>query len=127
MSFQEVSTAKKYIKYSECNKGDELVVGWYIGATEGKFGTQYNFMTETGVHTVLNASGQLDYIIKNHIQQEDFVKIIFDGQVKLEKGAMAGKMANQFKFYKDPSRAGKRASYVEVAAPEAAPEEDVVI
>jgi len=127
MAFQEVSTAKKYIKYSECDAGDELVVGWYIGTTDGKFGEQHNFITETGEHVVLNSAGQLDYFIKTHIQPEDFVKIIFKGKTKLEKGPMAGKEANAFAYYKDPSRAGKRASYVEVAAPETTPEEDVVL
>lgn len=128
MSFVEISTAKRYVKYSECKEGDELVVGWYIGTTDGKFGEQHNFVTETGTHVVLNSSGQLDYFIKTHIKPEDFVKIIFKGKTKLEKGPMAGKEANAFAYYKDPSRAGKRNApiYQEVAAP-AETEEDVVL
>jgi hypothetical protein len=119
MAFTEISSQKKYIKYSECSAGDELVEGWYLNATEGKYGTQYNFITEQGTHVVLNKAGQLDYLIKTHVSPEDYVKIIFEGTVVLEKGPMKGKEANNFKLLRDPSRSGKRNApiYEEIAAP----------
>ena len=131
MAFQDLNAAKKYVKTTALAKGEEMVEGWYIGShISKKYGNQqHNFITEAGEHVVLNGAGQLDYIIENQVKPEDYVKVIFDGKVVLQKGPQAGTAVNQFKAYVDPSRAGKRA-----AAPkeigtnsELADEEDVVL
>lgn len=114
MVFQEVNSAKTYVKTTACKVGDVMVEGWYIGSyTSKKYGNQqHSFITETGENVVLNGAGQLDYIIENQIKPEDYVKVLFDGKKTIEKGALAGTAVNQFKSYVDPSRSGKR-----VAAP----------
>jgi hypothetical protein len=104
MSFQEVGGAKSYVKYSECKAGDIVVEGYFVGSTPSKFGgNNHEFRTESGAIVSLNKSGQLDYCLK-HIEKGDYVRVIFEGKVVLDKGTFKGKEANQFKVLKDPSR-----------------------
>jgi hypothetical protein len=103
MAFQEVGGAKRYVKYSECQAGDELVEGYYTGTTVGKYGNQYNFLTEDGKQVVLNKSGQLEYAIK-FVEVGEYVKVIYEGVAVLQKGTFKGKEAHNFKVLKDPER-----------------------
>jgi len=100
MAFQEVAGQKKYIKYNECKKGDVLVEGKYLRDIQGKFGVQYEFLSESGDVVVLNKAGQLDYKME-FIRQGDVLKIIYDGSIILEKGAYAGKPSHQFILLRD--------------------------
>lgn len=100
MAFKEVAGTKKYFKYSECEKGDVLVEGKFIRDFEGKFGIQYEFEHKTGDIHVLNSSGQLNYKM-DFVNPGERVMIIYDGSIILEKGAMKGKMAHQFKLLRD--------------------------
>lgn len=91
----------KYFKYSELNGGEKLVVmGEFIGSTEGKYGAQHNFIElQTGQHVVLNKAGGLDWRIeKGHIFEGGVYDVTYDGKEKLEKGKFAGKDANKFKI-----------------------------
>lgn len=101
--FQEVGGAKNYVKYNECKAGDIVAEGHYLSRTMGKFGAQYNFMSEDGKQTVLNKSGQLEYALQ-HVEAGDYLRVIYEGEITLEKGTFKGKKAHQFKVLKDPTR-----------------------
>ena len=97
MAFTTVSTNTKYVKYTACKKGDVILdEGSYLGTSEGKFGLLHNFAHTDGSRTVLNKAGQLDYLLRTHAQVGTMCRVTFDGTVKLTKGLMAGKDANQF-------------------------------
>ena len=103
MAFQEVGGAKRYVKYSEASPGDVLVEGYYAGTTVGKFGNQYNFSTEDGQQVTLNKSGQLEYALK-FVEVGEYVRVVYEGMVNLQKGTFKGKDAHNFKVMKDPDR-----------------------
>jgi len=97
----ELVSAPKYIKYSEQNKGDVLVEGVYQGSQEGKYGIQHYFDDKNGQRVVLNSSGQLNYLVDSYLAEGQSCKVVYQGKVKLDKGAMKGKEAHQFDLYKD--------------------------
>ena len=100
MGFKEVAGTKSYVKYVDCEKGQVLVTGKYIRDIQGKYGVQYEFMAESGEVVVLNKAGSLDYKME-FINEGDKIQVIYDGTVKLTKGAFAGKDAHQFKVLRD--------------------------
>lgn len=97
----ELVSAPKYVKYAESNKGDVLVDGIYVESKEGRYGIQHVFEAEDGQRTVLNSSGQLNYLVDSYLVEGQRCKVVYDGKVTLEKGAMAGKQAHQFNLFRD--------------------------
>ena len=106
MSYKEVAGSKRYVKYKECDAGDVLVEGIYKRDVIGKYGVQYEFEALNGDIVVLNSAGQLNYKM-DFISENTKVKIIYDGEITLESGAMKGKTAHQFKVLRDSSYDGE--------------------
>ena len=102
MAFKKVSVNKKYFKYAECTKGQQLVVeGSYMGPYEGKFGVQHDFKQKDGEIVCLNSAGQLNYLLENHVEVGDLVNVYYDGSVMLTKGTFKGKNAHNFSIEVD--------------------------
>jgi len=96
--FRKVGGPKKYFKYTECEAGQVLVTGTYLGRTPNKFGKD-NFDFEPldgGPIVCLNHAGQLETRIEQYVDVGDTVRVTFLGKQKIEKGTWAGKEANQF-------------------------------
>lgn len=96
--FKKVGGKKNYIKYSECKKGDVLVLGEYLGTSPNKFGND-NFefkQLEDGAITCLNHAGGLAYTIENNVDIGDVVRVTYMGKVEIETGSFAGKEAHTF-------------------------------
>ena len=95
--------APTYFKFKELTKGDILInEGTYQGTKEGRFGPQHFFEeVEDGERKCLNSSGQLNYLVEEHLVVGKKCKIAYAGKILLEKGAMAGKEAHQFDLYTD--------------------------
>lgn len=90
-----------YYKLEDLKKGTPLVKhGEYVGATQGKMGTNYNFVEIDGeTRHVILSGGVLGWRISNNDFQEGSVlDINYDGQEKIEKGKWAGKMSHQFEI-----------------------------
>ena len=102
MSLQKVERPT-YIKYSEVNAGDTLVDGTYLNSREGKFGIQHYFEDENGQTICLNKAGMLDKFVENSLWEGRRVRIDYGGKKPIEKGAYAGKEAQTFEFFVDPS------------------------
>ena len=95
--FKKVGGPKKYFKYKECEAGQVLVEGVYIGRTPNKFGKEnFDFKPEEGPTVSLNHAGQLAYLIENYVREGDTVQVIYEGTAVLEKGAFAGKEVHNF-------------------------------
>lgn len=96
----QLGGAKKFIKYSECEKGDVLIEGGrFLGSYEGNYGVCWEFENNEQI-TVLNSAGQLNYVLENHASEGDVLDVIYEGKVEVPKGPMKGKMAHQFKVEK---------------------------
>lgn len=108
----------KYVKYTECEPGQVLAQGNYLGTREGKFGIQHLFREESGMVVVLNKAGQLDKNLEENVQLGDFVQVTFKGKSKITKGDWKGAQANNFIVQVDDER-GVDPSNLEM--PEAAP------
>lgn len=97
-NFRSVGGQKKYFKYAECEQGQVLVEGKFVGAVPSRFqGNNYEFRPEQGPIVSLNHSGHLKYLIETYVKEGDLCRVIYDGKTTIEKGAMAGKEAHQFK------------------------------
>lgn len=95
--FKTVGGPKKYYKYKECEKGQVLVEGRYVGTSPNKFGKEnHDFKPEDGPTVSLNHAGQLAYLIENFVREGDLCQVIYDGTSKLEKGAFKGKEVHNF-------------------------------
>lgn len=96
----QLGGAKKFIKYSECEKGDVLIEqGRFLGSYEGNYGVCWEFESNDEI-TVLNSAGQLNYVLENHAKEGDILDVIYEGKTEVPKGPMKGKMAHQFKVEK---------------------------
>ena len=102
MGYREVGGQKTYYKFKECEKGQTLVEGVFRREFDGKFGKQYEYQNDDGRIVVLNAAGNLRYKM-DFIKPDTKVKIVYDGEIKLDKGKMAGKMCHQFIVLTDDS------------------------
>lgn len=96
-NYKEIAGTKKYFKYRECEVGDVLVEGVFLHELQGRYGVQYEFEDKSGDIHVLNGSGQLQYKM-DFVKEGDKIKVIYDGEIDLTKGPMAGKTAHQFKL-----------------------------
>ena len=95
--FKTVGGPKKYYKYKECEQGQVLVEGIYMGTTPNKFGKDnFDFKPEDGPTVSLNHAGQLAYLVENFVREGDLVQVIYDGTSTLEKGAFKGKEVHNF-------------------------------
>lgn len=96
--FNKVGGIKKYFKYKECEPGQVLVTGKYIGRSPNKFGKDnHDFKPEDGGPTVcLNSAGHLNYLLETYCNVGDTVQVIYEGEEILDKGNYAGKASHQF-------------------------------
>lgn len=98
--FRKVAGARKYYKYSECDKGQKLVsAGLYVGPEEGKFGINHVFKQEDGQTISLNSAGHLNWLLEDNTTAGKTVcNVYYDGKEMLTKGAMKGKEAHRFEL-----------------------------
>jgi len=98
--FKKVAGARKYFKYTECEKGQKLVsAGVYVGPEEGKFGTNHIFRQDDGQVVSLNSSGHLNWLLENYATPGRTVcNVIYGGKEVLQKGSMKGKEAHRFEL-----------------------------
>lgn len=117
--FRSVGGPKKYFKYAECEEGQLLVEGKFVGRSPNKFGKEnFDIKPEEGPTVSLNHAGHLAYLIENHVNEGDLIQVIYDGREKLEKGAYKGKEVHKFIVNVAESEA--------VATPEAAEADDAI-
>ncbi len=104
MAFKSVGGGKgekKYLKYNECEDGQVLCVGTFLGTSEGRYGPQHEFRLEDGTVQVLNSAGHLNYQIDNFVSPQDVVRVVYLGKEMLTSGAMKGKSAHKFDVQAD--------------------------
>ena len=108
MAFQKSVSSEsnfQYFKYKECSKGQVLVTGHYVKTKEDNYGnTSYVVRKEDGGLAVLNSSGHLDYLMATDAKFGDFIRVTYDGSVKLEKGRFKGKDSHRFILEIDPDK-----------------------
>lgn len=91
----EFISAKKLL---ESNKLGVIVEGTFQEALENNFEStksDYKIVTDEGNTIVLNHSGSLAYQMSK-VQLGSYVRISYEGQTPMKKGAMKGKLAHQF-------------------------------
>ena len=93
--FEKVGGQKKFVKYADHKAGDLLVEGTYTGRSPSKFGNDgFAFRpSDGGPTTVLNHTGQLDYLMNEHIEEGDVVQVYYKGKTAIQRGSFAGKEA----------------------------------
>jgi|DEB0MinimDraft_10_1074344.scaffolds.fasta_scaffold06050_2 hypothetical protein len=95
--FKTVGGPRKYFKYNECEKGQLLVEGKYVGRSPNKFGKEnFDFKPDNGPMVSLNHAGHLNYLIETYVREGDLVQVVYDGKSKLDKGTWKGKEVHQF-------------------------------
>lgn len=105
MAFKKVSGGSfKYVKYAECEEGQVLAEGTYLGHRQGTYGIQHQIKEDSGDITVLNSSGHLNWLLENLATPGDCVRVTYDGMVKVPKGPMKGKASHQFVLELDEER-----------------------
>jgi hypothetical protein len=120
MGYNEVGGAKTYIKWSECKKGQVVLDGAkYRRSFEGKYGIQYEFVTDDGEIIVINKSGQLDYKM-DFIRPGSKVHLTYEGKIVLDKGKYKDKESNQFTLLCDDDFKAPDDSEQEAATQDAA-------
>ena len=97
MEFRSVGGQKKYFKYKDCEAGDVLVQGKYLGTSPSKFGKDnHDFKPAEGPTVCLNSAGHLNYLIENNVQIGDMVQVTYEGTDVLDQGAFKGKEVHKF-------------------------------
>jgi len=96
-TFKKVGGAKNYIKYSECEEGQVIAEGEYIGRSDNKFGKQnFDFKGKDGKITCLNHAGGLAYTMENNVVEGDYVRVTYAGKTMLTSGDFKGKEVHNF-------------------------------
>ncbi len=75
--------------------------GEYLGATEGRYGPQHNFMElDTNQHVVLSG-GSLNWRVEQgHMVEGEVFDITYEGREVMTKGDFKGKESKNYKFAK---------------------------
>lgn len=107
MAYKMFSPNKTYVKYRDCEDGDVLVEGIYIGkeVSQKYKNLQYTFkQTVDGSLVCLNATTSLNKWIDAEVSEGDqvFIRYVTRGIVKT--GAMAGKEYIQLEMGVDKER-----------------------
>lgn len=117
MALETLTLPKKFYKYTECSKGDILAEGHFRRTGEDTFGNITYHIKEDDRMVVLNSSGHLNHQMMNEgIKPGDYIQVVYNGTMKLEKGKFKGKDCHQFILSQDFSR-GIAASAPVSAAP----------
>lgn len=103
MAFTRSGGTRSYVKYTDCEEGDILVEGWYVGEEMSKFKNQlYVFRQKADDSVVcLNAAGKLTKWLDDTVETGDLVQIIYKGKKTIGSGPMQGKEAHDFDFFID--------------------------
>ena len=86
MAFKKVGLGSfKYVKYSECEAGQVLAEGTYLGSREDQFGKPAHMIKAgDGSIQILNSSGHLNYQLANLVQVGDYIRVTYAGTTLLE-------------------------------------------
>lgn len=95
---KEIAGTKLYPKFADMKAGETVVKGEFLREFEGKYGPQFEFMSEDGDIVVVNGNGQIKHKMQ-FVREGQHVEIEYDGSIVLDKGAMKGKDCHQFKFF----------------------------
>ena len=95
---REIAGNKKYPKFADMQVGETVVKGEFLREIEGRFGPQFEFMSEEGDIVVVNGNGQIKHKMQ-FIKEGQNIEIEYAGLIVLEAGAMKGKDCHQFKFF----------------------------
>lgn len=105
MAFKKVGNGNfKYLKYAECEEGQVLATGTYLGSRQGTYGIQHQIREDGGDVTVLNSSGHLNFLLENHVSKGDYIQVIYRGTETMKKGKFKGKDMHQFEVAVDDER-----------------------
>jgi hypothetical protein len=100
LTFKPLRPQRTYLPYKNMKKGDLIIDGLkYVGTSESKFGTNYDFEDMDGNLKTLNNSGALEYALKE-VPVGTYLQIIYDGKKLLETGDYEGKECHTFKINK---------------------------
>jgi hypothetical protein len=109
MPFQKLNVEKKFYQYKNLKKNQSLE-GTYVKKGEDKFGgVTHEFRDpEKELIHVLNSSGHLNYLMREHAQFGDYCRVTYKGKQKLpEASKFAGKESHNFDLEIDPDRSVK--------------------
>lgn len=108
MAFKRVATGNfRYVKYKECEEGQVLATGVYLGHKPGMYGIQHQIKEDDGSIAVLNSSGQLNWQFENLVTPGAYVRVTYNGMITIEKGKMKGKESHQFLLDIDEERSAE--------------------
>ena len=105
INFRKVESQNKYYKLAECEEGQVLVTGKFIGEEQGRFGPQFAFKDLESGEKVVLSGGHLAFLLGKEgllgLSKGDnmpICRVTYAGSQVLDKGPFKGKPAHTFEL-----------------------------
>jgi len=105
LNFRKVESQNKYYKLDECEAGQVLVTGRFIGEEQGRFGPQFAFKELESQEKVVLSGGHLAFLLGKEgllgLSKGDnmpICRVTYAGSQILVKGPFKGKPAHTFEL-----------------------------
>lgn len=96
-----------YVAPSKMAIGDEVIGTYLEKQVDQKFGgLRHKLETAEGI-TIVNGTGQLDYLLGN-VEPGNMVRIVYQGKTKIGSGERKGTLAHQFELYVRVAEGGRK-------------------
>jgi hypothetical protein len=107
-----------FVSLKNAKAGDSWE-GWYTGKQESQMGESIHLKSKIPGQPkiVFPLTGMLRVILERDFKLYDYIKLIYKGQVKLEKGKWAGKMSHDFDVKKAVDFSGEMNMYRRLGQP----------
>lgn len=118
LHWEDLGFNSTFVSLKTAKEGDSWE-GWWTGEQEGQMGKSIHLKSKIpGLpKTIFPLTGQLRVILERDFKLYDYIKVIYKGQVKLEKGKWAGKMSHDFDVKKAVDFSGERKMYEKLGHP----------
>lgn len=118
MCWEDVGYNNSFVSLKNAKVGDSWE-GWWTGEQDSQMGKSIHLKSKIPGQpkTVFPLTGQLRCILERDFRLYDYIKLIYKGQVKLEKGKWAGKMSHDFDVKKAVDFCGEANMYRRLGQP----------
>lgn len=105
MAFEKVNSNRKFYNLKECEKGQVLAEGYYLkDIVSQKYGNTQHEIKDSERGIVVLGGGALNQAM-GLLEKGAYVRVTYDGTIKLESGNFKGNDCHQFIVEEDKDRA----------------------